>query len=98
QVRRKVIPSYTLTGTDDSLMASERLLVVHRDSHRFIVDEGGVVHDPIHRNIREAQLIRGDDLGVLRVSVLEVVIETEDELAVLIGELAALVAHTLAHG
>src|SRR5699024_1873812 len=32
------------------------------------------------------------------VSVLEVVIETEDELAVLVGKFAALVAHAFAHG
>src|SRR5699024_245043 len=76
----------------------ECLLVLHRGSYGFIVDEGGVMHDPVHRHISESQLIRGDDLGVLRVSVLEVVIETEDELAVLVGELTALISHALAHG
>src|SRR5699024_1267266 len=95
---RQVVPGHTLTGTEDSLMAGECLLVLHRGSHGLIVDEGGVVHDPVHWYISETQFIRGNDFGVFRVSVLEVVIETEDERAVLVGELAALVSHSLAHG
>src|SRR5699024_3475909 len=82
----------------NSFMAGECLLVFHRGSYGLIVDEGGVVHDPVHWYISKAQFIRGDHLGVLLVGVLEVVIEAQDERAVLVGELAALVSHALAHG
>lgn len=78
-------------------MPGKRLLVGHRLRHRLVGYGRYVTLDSVHGNVEKAELRRRDYLGEFGVGILKGIVKFADESPILLGEVAALVTHALAH-